>query len=106
MPTKKLSKGEELFALHCMAIGLHPQREYRFCPDRRWRADFVFETEQIIVEIEGGTWSNGRHSRGAGMETDMKKYNRATIMGYRVLRYTTAMVQSGEAIDDVMEIMG
>jgi hypothetical protein len=40
------------------------------------------------------------------METDMKKYNRATIMGYRVLRYTTAMVQSGEAIDDVMEILG
>ena len=64
------------------------QPEYRFCPDRRWRFDYALLQQKIAIEVEGGVWISGRHSRGAGMIADMEKYNSATILGWRVLRYT------------------
>jgi very-short-patch-repair endonuclease len=102
---KPLSEGEELFAAHCKIYKLSPIREWRVCKDRRWRVDFCFEQAQVVVEIEGGTWMNGRHNRGNGYSGDLEKYNRLAKMGFRVLRYTTAMVHSGAAIDDVLEIL-
>lgn len=59
--------------------------------------------EWIAIEIEGGVWNQGRHSRGKGMEADMEKYNRAALLGWRVFRFTPAMVHSGVAIDTVRE---
>lgn len=52
----------------------------------------------IAVEVEGGTWSGGRHTRGDGFEKDCEKYNTAALAGWRVLRFTGAQVQSGIAI--------
>lgn len=102
---KKLSPGEECFALHCQIYRLVPEREYQFVESRKWRFDFYFPTHKIAIEIEGGTWSGGRHGRGAGMERDMDKYNYAAKLGIMVLRYTTKMVQDGCAIHDVLEMM-
>jgi very-short-patch-repair endonuclease len=96
-----MSEGEAEFLLHCQAYKLEPVSEYRFHPLRKWRFDFFFPADSLAVEIEGGTWSNGRHSRGKGFEEDIRKYNAAAKMGIIVLRFTTAMVKSGEAIDEV-----
>lgn len=63
-------------------------RELKFCPTRRWRFDFAFEKEKIAVELEGGIFINGAHNRGVHFLSDMEKYNAATIMGWRVLRYS------------------
>jgi very-short-patch-repair endonuclease len=95
-----LSEGEETFQLHCNTYGLKPEREYRFC-DRKWRFDFAFPDKKVGVEIEGGTWSHGRHTRGSGYEKDLVKYNQAAAMGWRVFRFTTGMVLRGEAVDQV-----
>jgi very-short-patch-repair endonuclease len=103
---KKLSKGEEEFALYCRSEHLVPEREYRFHPNRRWRFDFAFPDEMLAVEIEGGIWTGGRHGRGAGFEKDCEKYNHAAIMGWTVLRYSTQMVMDGTAINDVLEVIG
>jgi very-short-patch-repair endonuclease len=103
---KPLSTGEEAFMLHCQVHGLKPEREVKFCATRNWRVDFLFRAESIIVEVEGGIWTGGRHSRGGkSFEEDAVKYNRATLMGYRVLRYSTAQVESGMAIHDVLELV-
>lgn len=99
------SAGEAAFALHCRAHNLTPVAEYRFAPPRRWRADFAFVEEKLLIEIEGGTWSMGRHTRGAGFEADCEKYNAATAHGWRILRFTPAMVKSGSAITIVREIL-
>jgi very-short-patch-repair endonuclease len=96
---KELSPGEEAFYLHCRIEGLAAIREFQFC-ERKWRFDFFF-AEGIAVEIEGF----GRHQRG-GFETDMEKYNRAALMGFKVLRFTTAQAKSGEAIATVLEALG
>jgi very-short-patch-repair endonuclease len=55
----------------------------------------------LAVEVEGGTWINGRHSRGAGMEKDMDKYNTAALDGWTVLRFTGNMIKSGMAIQQI-----
>lgn len=101
-----LSVGEETFALHCSAHQLRPEREFRFDEDRKWRFDFAFPGKKIGVEIEGGTWTNGRHSRGTGYEKDLRKYNAAARLGWIVLRYSTRMVTDGSAIDEVLEVLG
>lgn len=64
----------------------YPVREHRFLPPRKWRFDFAWPELQVAVEIEGGLWTGGRHSRGAGMQADMTKYNEAARHGWRVLR--------------------
>lgn len=55
----------------------------------------------LAVEVEGGTWSRGRHVSGAGYAKDCEKYNAAQMAGWIVLRYTSGMVTSGEAALDV-----
>jgi hypothetical protein len=75
-----------------------PEREYRFVPDRRWRFDLAWPELLLAVEIEGGIWIAGRHSRGTGIEADMEKYNRATLAWWRVLRVTPEMVDDGRAL--------
>ena len=103
---KKLSPGECAFALHCRAEGLKtPEREFVFYPGRQWRFDFAWPQVRLAVEIEGGIWNGGAHTRGGHFESDAKKYNAAGLAGWTVLRYSTAMVLSGEAIADVLEVL-
>lgn len=65
--------------------------EYRFDRTRRWRFDFVLSPDivKLAIELEGGIWSRGRHSRGKGYLADMNKYNAAMEQGWTILRYTT-----------------
>jgi hypothetical protein len=77
-----------------------PVEEYRFAPPRRWRFDLAWPDPAIklAVEIEGGVWTGGRHTRPSGYLKDIEKYNQAAIMGWRLVRITPAMVKSGEAL--------
>lgn len=103
---QELSEGEETFFLHCKARGLDPQREVELIPGRKWRFDFFFPERNLVVEIEGAIkFGKSRHSRGDGFEWDCRKYNAASLAGFKLLRFTTAMVKSAEAIDTVMEAL-
>ena len=102
------------FELQCKLAGLpEPKKEYRFAPPRRWKFDFcwpdpwvidVFEwplawpIRGVAMEVEGGVFIAGRHSRGAGMVKDMEKYNTATLQGWRVLRVTPKQIADGSAL--------
>lgn len=68
--------------------------EFRFHPARRWRFDYCHETAKAAIEIDGGTFVRGRHSRGVGYRNDCIKINVAQLMGYRVFRLTTDMVNA------------
>ena len=95
------SKLEATLALHMKVAGLKPETEYRFHPPRRWRFDFAFLDQKIAVECEGGIWSSGRHVRGSGFQKDLEKYNRANLDGWCLLRYTSDMIKSGEALTQI-----
>lgn len=66
--------------------------EYKFHPSRKWRADAACLEADLLIEIEGGTWVNGRHNRGEGYRKDCEKYNAAALMGWRVVRFTPDML--------------
>lgn len=75
--------------LRLMSImGKRPEGEYRFHPERRWRFDFAYPDLKIAVEAEGGIFTGGAHTRGAHYAKDCEKYNQATLLGWRVFRYT------------------
>ena len=94
-----MSALEEELLFHIRAVGLpEPEREYKFSPQRRWRFDFAWPDRMVAAEAEGGHWSGGRHVRGAGFEKDCEKYNAAAAIGWRVYRFTAAMIRSGQAI--------
>ena len=71
--------------------------EYRFAPPRRWRFDIAWPDIRIALEQDGGIWTRGRHSRGAGQLADMEKLNEAARLGWRVGRFTPAQVRDGTA---------
>jgi len=64
-----------------------PAPEHRFHPTRKWRFDYAWPDKMVALELEGGLWARGRHTRGGGYIADMAKYNAATEAGWRVLRY-------------------
>jgi very-short-patch-repair endonuclease len=80
--------------------------EYRFCDGRKWKFDFAWPSLRISVEVEGGTWSGGRHTSGAGFQRDCEKYNCAARDGWRVFRFTGGMVRSGEAARFLAKVFG
>jgi len=102
-----VSELEELFNEQVKDTAV--ERQYRFHPVRRWKLDFAYPQIQIAVEVDGGTWSKGRHTRGAGYEQDCEKLNTAAIMGWTVLRATGKMVKDGrarQALTDLAEARG
>lgn len=76
-----------------------PVEEYRFHPVRRWRFDFAWPEYGVAVEVEGGTWVRGAHTRGKHFESDCEKYNEAARMKWRVFRFTTDMIKDGRAFN-------
>jgi very-short-patch-repair endonuclease len=73
-------------------------KELEFHPKRKWRFDFAWPERMIAAEVEGGTWSGGRHTRGKGYAEDCKKYNQAQYLGWKVYRFTSDQVRRGEAL--------
>lgn len=65
-----------------------PRRQFGFHPTRRWRFDFAWPAQRVALEMEGGTFTGGRHVRGLGYEMDIEKYNNAVVLGWAVLRAT------------------
>ena len=98
LPSAK-SEGCATLALHMRAdkIGFTPEYAFAKSIGRKWRFDFAL-AKGFAVEIDGGIWTQGRHSRGAGMEADFEKLNAAVLLGWRVLRFSTGMVKDGTAI--------
>jgi very-short-patch-repair endonuclease len=82
------------------------EREYRFDPKRRWRFDFAWPAQLVAVEVEGGSWVNGRHTRGSGFAEDCRKYNEAACLGWRVLRVTDKHINDGSAIYWIRKALG
>jgi hypothetical protein len=83
-----------------------PEREWKFEAKRRWRFDYAWPQQMIALEVEGGVWTGGRHTRGAGFVKDMEKYNRAAVLGWRLLRVTPDKLVSAGTFEMLREILG
>lgn len=89
------------------------ESEFRFHPTRKWRFDRAWQTPKVAVEIDGeghfskvsGQWIPGRHHRTKGYANDLEKLNAATELGWRVFRFTPAMVKSGAAVKTMERVL-
>lgn len=110
MPKKKrTSKAnlEETLEWQLKAAGAEGWvREHRFHPVRRWRFDFAWPDVKLAVEVEGGVYTRGRHVRPSGFEADTEKYNEATLLGWKLLRFTSKTINSGAALGKILEALG
>lgn len=88
--------------LQIKALGLPvPIRQYRFAwatHRRKWALDMCWPDRMLGLEVDGAIWTAGRHTRGAGATSDAEKYSHAALLGFRVMRFTTAQVRDGTAI--------
>lgn len=79
----------DFFTLLCKTdLKVECVKELKFHPTRRWRFDYAIPAHKIALEVEGGVWTGGRHTRAKGFLGDMEKYNQATLMGWRIFRIT------------------
>lgn len=78
--------------------GLPPlEADFQFAPPRGWEFDRCHQAARVAVELEGGTWSGGRHVRGKGYEDDCEKYNEAAARRWQLFRLTTTMLANDPA---------
>lgn len=98
MNTRRFDLADTL-ALHMAAHRLPLAiRDYRAIPDRKFLCDLAWPEIKLAVEVDGGEFMRGRHSRGAGMASDCEKQNLLVFAGWRCLRFTGGQVRDGSAI--------
>jgi hypothetical protein len=81
----KLSPSAKFELLWRSLGGGELKREYKFVDGRRFRFDY-YHMNGVAIELEGGVWTRGRHTRPTGFLNDMEKYNLAASMGILVFR--------------------
>lgn len=70
-----------------------------------WRFDLAWPQMMFAVEIEGGAWTGGRHTRGAGFEADLVKYGAAQLLGWTIYRCGSSLVKSGQAALTIISLL-
>lgn len=99
---RKTTQASDLFTAVIKAdLGAECVKEYKFHPTRRWRFDYALPEHKIAIEIDGGVWTQGRHTRPVGYLHDMEKFNEAAAMGWLVLKFTPKEQYSRAAIEVV-----
>ena len=92
---------EATLAHRLLRLGLPPPTpQYRFALaiGRRWAFDLAWPDQLLAVEVEGGRWLDGRHTRPDGFAADCLKYNCATLFGWRLLRVVPEWIEDGSAL--------
>ena len=118
-----MSNLEEMLARQIKLIRLpEPVREYRFAAEhvalgcgikkrladaglKDWRFDFAWPPLMLAVEVEGGGWTGGRHTRGKGFEEDLRKYDKAMNLGWNIYRCSGDMVKEGVAVNTIEKLI-
>ena len=92
-----MSELSDMLSFQLRALKIHHEREAKLVPGRKFRTD-IFIPPHLAIECDGATWTGGRHTRGAGVETDCEKQNLLVTYGYRPMRFTKQQIKSGKAV--------
>ena len=91
----------------CVVVGLPmPTQEYRFAAPRRWRWDFAWPDRKVALEVNGGVWIRGKHSRGKGQVNDFAKWSEGAAQGWLVLHTTPALLESTTVYSQLRRALG
>lgn len=82
-----------------------PELEYVFHPTRRFKADYAWPAQKLIVERQGGLWAKEgtrakkAHTMPLAILRDYEKANLAQLVGFTYLQFTPSQLDSGEVIE-------
>ena len=97
---------EDIFAFQLDSAGLpEPIREYQAIKGRKFRFDFAWLEQRLLVEVNVGTYTQGAHSTGQGIARDYEKANLAVLQGWRVLSFDGKAIKSGEAVEVIRQAL-
>ena len=117
------NQSESALERQLLDAGIYHVKEYRFGAEasggtgkglkarlaasglRDWRADFAILDARLLIEIEGGGWTGGRHTSGKGFADDLRKYDAAARLGFAIYRCDPAMVSNGRALETIKIIL-
>ena len=70
------------------------RKDLGLCSVRRpYRGDFLWPDAKVVVECQGGTWRQGGHSTGQGIDRDAAKLITAQIGGWALFPITITMLR-------------
>lgn len=90
MSSKLESKFHDLWRQLHPSIELIP--EVKLIPQRRFRFDFVHLDSKVAIELNGGNFINGRHTRPVALNNEYEKLNLALLKGFRVFVLSSQMI--------------
>lgn len=93
----------DALSFHLKAAKIPHKREQKLIPGRKFSTDILIG--RLAIEVDGGTWTVGRHSRGAGIDSDCEKQNLLVALGYRPMRVTGNQVKDGRALQWIEQAM-
>jgi hypothetical protein len=100
-----MSKASLYYALieFCQRNKLTLIKEFRFNLSRRWKADYFIIELNCLIEFEGlgGKTKQGigGHQTKLGYTSNCEKYNKASLMGFKLLRYTA--INTNQCVNDL-----
>lgn len=93
-PKNKVKIPKEIgkYKLHIISVleasGLNYESEFIFSKERKFRFDWAVPQLCIAIEYEGIFSEKSGHTTLSGYKKDVEKYNLATKLGWKILRYT------------------
>lgn len=107
--TKKMTTAQRILAETLRARGCTVHPELQFHAPRRWRIDVAAysttNARKLAIEIDGGVWVSGRHTRGVGVTKDNEKIAHLALDGWLFLRVTPQQVLTGQALTWALAIL-
>jgi len=90
----------------CLAGLPAPEAEFSAIEGRRYRWDFAWPNQKVLVEVQGAVWVKGGHSTGTGITRDAEKNNLAILAGWKPLIVTADHIKSGKALEWIKQALG
>lgn len=96
---------EYQFAAQHVGPGPGVKKRLQLAGLKNWRFDFAWPEVMFAVEVEGGGWTGGRHTTGAGFRGDMDKYHHAMRLGWFIYRCDAELIMSGAASTLIKDLL-
>ena len=80
------------------------ETEVKLIPKRRFRFDYVHHPSKTAIEVNGGNYIRGRHTRASGLENEYEKIRLAAKLGYQTIIISGSQINE-EVFNDIIEII-
>ena len=88
-----------LLEKYCKSLGMTLEKEFKYVPSRRFRADYCILEWRLLIEVVGGIYNGKAHGSITGIKKDIERLNLSTICGWQMIRILPEDFIKTQAID-------